>query len=1087
MVMGTNNSSIASKRSVERLYHSNEPPFFRYFVPKFQRRAPLINRGYWLRLRAIDVIVQKFLAKETAGRKVIINLGCGSDVLPWQCHARYNALVNNVLFIDVDYPELMQKKRAIVLKTPELRSLLGTDFTLGGEDVDDLPLRSNKYCQIGCDLRQIDRLRNSLESVIDPPECSILFVAEVSITYMDTLSADSLIKWGSTVGRGLSKRSDSYKNHPLLLSFHNHNCPIYYQCSRATTKRVIHANSQLENDFCLLEQLLPYGKTHPFARMMLSHFIKLGTPLRSIERYPTVESQTSRFKERGWPRVKIRDLWETWSSEQFVTDSERIALDDVEPFDEWEEFILFARHYFILHASTDDCNQSSLLQTPSSIVSEDQKTFSNLRVEEICRSAKKATRRRFGNSLIMNNALGQRYAVHLLGMSVNSREPTYDIFSLDGEHQPPQMPSSGPPARMCFTLTDLGEYGIMLAGGRTSPSCALSDCWLFERGANPRWRIMPRLPVPLFRHSAVRLGNSSLLLIFGGKKSSSQLSDEFFLFNPDRACWQKCEAVGSTPDSCFGATVCNAISPTCMSGTFRGILAGGISKNGRIATEQYMWQVNAYGPQPTISFAPLATKNFDSRLLSSFGAQVVHLGSSVIMCGGMGADARLQGQTITIITPYTEGLVVANFSTLNSDDECMPCMIGSSVVRDGDSLLVLGGGATCFSMGTFWETGIYKIWLPDHILGTSYSTSHLCGSSKSTIDLIGCRKFLAAPATIGLDNARSLHQNQEISMTAVPRIHLESAEQFCKIIHDGKPVIFQSCNIGQCQRKWSPEFLVSQIGTSEKFVIHECYEDTGALDFNSKNFAYVMDSFGSIMNKLQSGAKVYLRALSRKRPSETPTKLEEDFPYLAEDFALPSEMAYVKDRLFSSVLRLSGRVNMWLHYDFALSQLLANKLTRHRVLVQVMANVYAQVTGIRRMILFPPSDVKHLSFAPGASSSSIDVFQALETSGTSLHATHPQEAIIHPGDILLLPALWLHTAAPMTDMSVAVNVFFRDPEQEDHYAPGRDVYGNKDLEVYEKGRQAIARIARSLRPLPPTARGFYLSRIADELRLATEA
>lgn len=69
------------------------------------------------------------------------------------------------------------------------------------------------------------------------------------------------------------------------------------------------------------------------------------------------------------------------------------------------------------------------------------------------------------------------------------------------------------------------------------------------------------------------------------------------------------------------------------------------------------------------------------------------------------------------------------------------------------------------------------------------------------------------------------------------------------------------------------------------------------------------------MHKLQSGARVYLRALSRDKPSELPAKLEEDFPCLAGDFTLPSEMAYVKDHLFSSVLRLSGRVNMWLHYD----------------------------------------------------------------------------------------------------------------------------------------------------------------------------
>lgn len=75
----TNNSSIVSKRSVEKLYYPDEPHFFRYFVKKFQRRAPLINRGYWLRLRAIDVLVRDFLraAKRKGKRGVVVNLGCG--------------------------------------------------------------------------------------------------------------------------------------------------------------------------------------------------------------------------------------------------------------------------------------------------------------------------------------------------------------------------------------------------------------------------------------------------------------------------------------------------------------------------------------------------------------------------------------------------------------------------------------------------------------------------------------------------------------------------------------------------------------------------------------------------------------------------------------------------------------------------------------------------------------------------------------------------------------------------------------------------------------------------------------------------
>lgn len=134
------------------------------------------------------------------------------------------------------------------------------------------------------------------------------------------------------------------------------------------------------------------------------------------------------------------------------------------------------------------------------------------------------------------------------------------------------------------------------------------------------------------------------------------------------------------------------------------------------------------------------------------------------------------------------------------------------------------------------------------------------------------------------------------------------------------------------------------------------------------------------------------------------------------------------------------------------------------------------------MILFPPHDVNHLVFAPGASSSSLDVFS--ELGSQRLAATHPYEAALEPGDILFLPPCWLHTAAAVTDCSVAVNVFFRDLDN--GYAVGRDVYGNRDLAAYEKGRLDVARIGKSFQQLPLETRRFYLKRLADELELTAE-
>lgn len=148
-----------------------------------------------------------------------------------------------------------------------------------------------------------------------------------------------------------------------------------------------------------------------------------------------------------------------------------------------------------------------------------------------------------------------------------------------------------------------------------------------------------------------------------------------------------------------------------------------------------------------------------------------------------------------------------------------------------------------------------------------------------------------------------------------------------------------------------------------------------------------------------------------------------------------------------------------------------------------------QVRGEKKLILYPPWDVSKLGFAPGASSSSIKVFQNTTTTTNANDSSHlasppgttPHEALLKPGDILFLPPLWLHTACPTDGVSVAVNVFFRSLSQ-GCYAPGRDVYGNRDLHAYEKGRRDVEKIIRSFDRLPRDVARFYIDRLADELR-----
>ena len=113
-----------------------------------------------------------------------------------------------------------------------------------------------------------------------------------------------------------------------------------------------------------------------------------------------------------------------------------------------------------------------------------------------------------------------------------------------------------------------------------------------------------------------------------------------------------------------------------------------------------------------------------------------------------------------------------------------------------------------------------------------------------------------------------------------------------------------------------------------KVVVHESVNDSPRLDFNAKNFKYVTEPFGKVISKMERGARMYLRSLSRSKPSDIPANIKDDFPDLAPDFRLPSELHHAKESLFSSILRLSGRANMWLHYDVSLIGKDRNQLER---------------------------------------------------------------------------------------------------------------------------------------------------------------
>ena len=126
--------------------------------------------------RTASKLMRKFLAEPAYQRKTVINLGCGYDPLPFA----YLAETNNVVFIDIDYPDLIQHKCKIIKDTPALSELIGLNSAETGSEI-----RTEKYDAIGCDLSDLTLVDKVLQT-IEPnlKTSSILFISEVAITYM---------------------------------------------------------------------------------------------------------------------------------------------------------------------------------------------------------------------------------------------------------------------------------------------------------------------------------------------------------------------------------------------------------------------------------------------------------------------------------------------------------------------------------------------------------------------------------------------------------------------------------------------------------------------------------------------------------------------------------------------------------------------------------------------------------------------------------------------------------------------------------------------------------------------------------------
>uniref|UniRef100_A0A8C9ZDR5 tRNA wybutosine-synthesizing protein 4 n=1 Tax=Sander lucioperca TaxID=283035 RepID=A0A8C9ZDR5_SANLU len=282
LVQGTNDSSVVSKVSAAAQGYFQDV-FLQHFVCKAARRAPLINRGYYVRWRAVDHCVRRFLhITDNCPKRQILSLGAGFDSAYFRLRAD-EALDRAVVF-EIDFPDVTRRKAALINSDNTLRGMLDPHLPscTGPEYVS-----SGRYRLLGVDVREESQVEEALSAAGLDWAAPTLILSEVVLTYMETKWSDAVISWTA-------------KLLPQSL-------------------------------FVMYEQIHPLD---PFGRIMQDHFLKLNSTLHALLQYPDTAAQRNRFLDKGWEQCVCLDMNDFYFG--LVPEEERGRVESLEPFDEYE-------------------------------------------------------------------------------------------------------------------------------------------------------------------------------------------------------------------------------------------------------------------------------------------------------------------------------------------------------------------------------------------------------------------------------------------------------------------------------------------------------------------------------------------------------------------------------------------------------------------------------------------------------------------------------------------------------------------------------------------------------------------------------
>lgn len=292
IVQQTDHDASSSRMSAIALGYL-EDSYVQDFFPSgtdVPKRYPIINRGTYVRTKAIDLLVTRFLQTEPKQKKQILSLGAGSDTRFFRLWTTCAYAGSRVSFHELDFEENVFPKRAALRNSERLAGVLrevekaGSSYTLHALDLRDLTEKSPPP------IPNLD------------PDLPTLLLSECCLCYLPPDTATSVLQ--------------------------------YFSMNIAAPLAIV-----------LYEPIRPFDA---FGKTMVANLASRGIQLQTLKRYSTLAAQRERLRLAGFESGQgARDVQHLWESEQWIDADERERVEKLEWLDEVEEWKLLASHYCV--------------------------------------------------------------------------------------------------------------------------------------------------------------------------------------------------------------------------------------------------------------------------------------------------------------------------------------------------------------------------------------------------------------------------------------------------------------------------------------------------------------------------------------------------------------------------------------------------------------------------------------------------------------------------------------------------------------------------------------------------------------------